>query len=340
MDIIGTVRAWCQQRVGCPYLYGGTGAACTVSYRRARMQQYPAYAAKMERNCQRLKRGAASCQGCPWADENGKGREAFDCAQFARLAMKQAGVSLVSGANSQWIATDWDRRGTIATLPRDTLCLVYRWDEDHMGHVGVYQGDGAVIHAKGHDYGVVRDKIEDVAFTHWGIPVGLYDEGRGEGMTPLTLPELRRTQSGEHVILLQALLVLHGLNIGSGGLSGTGIDGKFGGKTETAVLAVNNELGDAGNRVCTARTWLALLGGQPPGSAAEEPQEAAAQAAAETRQEAAETQQDGPGTANTQQDGQETSQARIVGSITAAQAAEIRAIMDTLEHAVSGLITD
>ena len=29
--------------------------------------------------------------------------------------------------------------------PDDEVCLVFRWDEDHMGHVGVYQADGKTI---------------------------------------------------------------------------------------------------------------------------------------------------------------------------------------------------
>lgn len=39
------------------------------------------------------------------------------------------------------------------------------------------------MHAKGHDYGVVREGLEEYGrFTHYGIPLGLY-EAQEEGKT-------------------------------------------------------------------------------------------------------------------------------------------------------------
>ena len=46
-----------------------------------------------------------------------------------------------------------------------------------MGHVGAYLGDGTAVHAKGHDFGVVRDTLQSYGrWTHFGIPEGLYDD--------------------------------------------------------------------------------------------------------------------------------------------------------------------
>lgn len=243
------VRAWCAQRVGCPYVYGATGKPCTPSYRAARMSQYPAYAEKIKRNCPRLSGKSSSCAGCKWCDpETGVGKLAYDCAQLSRWAMDAVGISLVSGANSQWERTAWAEFGTIDTLPRERVCLVFRRDEDHMGHVGVYQGDGAVIHAKGHDYGVVRQKLEDAKFTHWGIPCGLYEE-----VEPVVYPALRRGDSGEDVRQMQKLLIL--LNY----LPTDGDDGKFGSKTEAAVRAFQRDMGLVDDGVCGPLTWGALI---------------------------------------------------------------------------------
>lgn len=249
MDKPDIVRAWCAQRVGCPYIYGATGQPCTPSYREARMAQYPQYAEKIKRNCPRLSGKATTCADCKWYDpEAGEGKPAYDCAQLSRWAMDAVGISLVSGANSQWQKTNWECFGTLATLPCEKVCLVFRWDEDKhaMGHVGIYQGDhNTVIHAKGHDYGVVRQNIIETNFTHWGIPMGLYTE-----VTPLDHPTLRKGDSGEAVTYLQTLLCDVGETLTA--------DGKFGSKTEQAVKDFQRAYGLTVDGVVGPKTWDAL----------------------------------------------------------------------------------
>lgn len=176
MDKIKSIKDWLLSRVGNPYLMGGTGQFCTVPYRQARATQYPGSAAKIKNNCQRMRGDATTCKGCRYYDEAaGTGKRAYDCAQLTRWAMDSIGISLVSGATSQWRKTKWEALGEIATIPREKFCLVFRDDGDNvMGHVGAYMGDGSVIHAKGHDYGVVREGLDAYGrFTHWAIPVGL-----------------------------------------------------------------------------------------------------------------------------------------------------------------------
>lgn len=189
-------RAWVLSRVGNPYLMGGTGQPCTVSYRKARAAQYPGSADKIAANCQRMNGSQTSCKGCRYYDEAaGTGKRAYDCAQLTRWCMDAIGIKLVSGATSQWNKTDWAERGEISSLPKEQMCLVFRRDNaSTMGHVGVYLGDGTVVHAKGHDYGVVRQGLSEYGrFTHWGIPAGLYgqEDGEGDGESEtviLTLP--------------------------------------------------------------------------------------------------------------------------------------------------------
>lgn len=173
------VRSFALSRVGCPYLMGGTGQFCTVSYRQARAEQYPVYADKIKKNCPRMSGAAASCAGCRWFDGSaGTGKRAYDCAQLAKAAMAAAGISEVSGATSQWKKTAWAEKGTIDRMPTEKVCQVFRADSSTvMGHTGIYLGDGTVVHARGHDYGVVRQELnQGNTFTHYGIPKGLYDE--------------------------------------------------------------------------------------------------------------------------------------------------------------------
>lgn len=241
------VRAWCRQRIGCPYIYGATGKPCTPSYREARMAQYPQYAEKIKQNCPYLCNKTSYCDGCKWCDpKTGVGKPAYDCAQFSRRALEAVGIQMVSGANSQWERTKWETYGSIGLLPRDKVCLVFRDDGDHMGHVGVYQGDGTVIHAKGHDYGVVLQNIDDVKFTHWGIPAGLYEEGE----VGVNHPVLRRGDSGPDVVYLQTLLCDVGETLTA--------DGKFGEKTEKAVKDFQQLYKLTVDGVVGPKTWDAL----------------------------------------------------------------------------------
>ena len=240
-------KAWALAHVGCPYIYGATGAICTPAYRQARMTQYPNYAAKIQTNCPRLRGETDSCADCKWCDpDTQQGKTAFDCAQFARRCMEHIGISLVSGANSQWEQTAWEQAGEIGTMPRSKMCLVYRYDDDkkRMGHVGIYLGDGWIVHAKGHDYGVVKELLGIPRFTHWGIPMGLYSEIRPEKVT------LRNGYNGDAVTELQKRLKALGYSIE--------IDGKFGKKTEEAVKDFQKKNGLTVDGIVGPKTWAKL----------------------------------------------------------------------------------
>ena len=266
---VDTVRAWLDAQIGCPYIYGATGQACTPRYRRARITQYPQYTDMIIRNCPRLKGTASSCAGCKWA-RDGVGRLAYDCAQLARRAMEQAGIYLVSGANSQWEKTAFVKKGEIRDMPYGMMCLVYRDDGGKMGHTGLYDGSGYVEHAKGHDYGVVRERWQDTRFSHFGIPAGLYtdDELRAAGIDPSgNIPTLRRGSKGELVKSLQEYL-----NDETG--AGLTVDGVFGAKTETAVKYFQSKHGLTADGVVGPKTWAAMGGAPDKDEMPEEPADA------------------------------------------------------------------
>ena len=245
-----TITAWLHEQLGCPYIYGGTGRTCTPDYRRTQMKEYAKYADLIVANCQQLKSTTCTtCKGCKWAID-GKGRLAYDCAQLVRFAMKTIGIALVSGAHSQWLKTAFVTTGEIKDMPRDMMCIAYRKDSDgKMHHTVMYLGDGTVIHAKGHNYGVVKERLENVTLTHYGIPSGMYSnaELREMGIAPgLNLPTLRRSSSGKLVEELQRKL---------GGLT---VDGVFGQKTETAVEAYQKAHKLTVDGVVGPKTWAEL----------------------------------------------------------------------------------
>lgn len=246
------------QRIGCPYVMGGTGKVCSPSYREARAAQYPDYAAKIRKNCPRLSGSATTCANCRWCDpETGIGKLCYDCAQLALACMAAAGIPLVSGVNSQWQKTVFSEKGEISDLPAGKVCLVFRNDgitKIKMRHVGVYLGDDTVVHAKGHDYGVVRQALSAANFTHYGVPAGLYDNIR---------PTLRRGNSGEYVLQLQQALDKTGAALNP--------DGKFGTATENAVKAFQQAHGLTVDGICGPATWAALAPYLPAPEAPETP---------------------------------------------------------------------
>ncbi|MBQ9263747.1 MAG: C40 family peptidase [Clostridia bacterium] len=185
------IRSWALSQVGCPYIMGGTGASCTVAYRQARAKQYPGSAARITANCPRLKGSAASCASCRWYDGAAKqGKRAYDCAQLTRWCMNSVGISLVSGATSQWNKTAFEQKGPIDQMPQDQVCLLYRQDSaSTMGHTGIYLGDGTVVHAKSHADGVVREALGcGNRFTHFGIPAGLRETANAPAETTFSQP--------------------------------------------------------------------------------------------------------------------------------------------------------
>ena len=54
-------------------------------------------------------------------------------------------------------------RGAISTMPDAPGVLVFM-----SGHVGVYIGNGEVIEARGHEYGVVKTKLKERPWKWWG----------------------------------------------------------------------------------------------------------------------------------------------------------------------------
>lgn len=239
MSKVDVVKNWVLSRIGNPYIMGGTGAFCTVQYREARADQYPGSAAKIRANCPRMSGKANSCKGCRYYDESaGAGKRAYDCAQLVRFSMDAVGIKMVSGATSQWKKTAWQETGAIDILPQDKLCIVYRDDGNGVkGHTGIYLGDGTVGHARGHDYGVVRQTLTQYArWTHWGIPVGLYDEDSPEQEETMDIYEvtgknlaLRKGMSTNYEVLarIPTGTILQGTKAGAEWVKTT-YDGKTG----------------------------------------------------------------------------------------------------------------
>ncbi len=156
--------------VGWPYVYGARGAYCTPANRRSyyasKGDQHPT----IKTACKNFD-GSKSCSGCKWYP-NGKKVRMFDCRGFTYWILKMVydGWELKGGgATSQWNTdSNWIAKGTIDTMPKDTLvCLfVYDKSKNNMAHTGFGLNNETVECSSGVQYFTTRNK----KWTHWGVP--------------------------------------------------------------------------------------------------------------------------------------------------------------------------
>ena len=169
---VEAVKEWCLARVGEGYIYGAKGQTCSPAFRQQQAAQYPAQSEKI------------LGVGAKW-----DGKPVWDCAQLTRFAAKQGGVTLVSGATSQWKKTDWAESGTIDGIPSEKVGFLYRESNGSMQHTGIYLGDGTFVHAKGTAYGVLHQSMSEYNWTHYAIPYW-DEEGSVEPMEVLFTAEV------------------------------------------------------------------------------------------------------------------------------------------------------
>lgn len=257
------IRAKALSLVGSPYVWGGTGDRCTVPHRQQRIRQYPDRADGIITSCPALQSGRSDCvPGCRHI-----GRRMIDCAQLVRLSYQAAGISLPSGASSQWRRGKWIKQGPIADMPMDTVCAVYREKRgsNPMGHTGVYLGDGTVVDARGSRYGTLHRPLTSYPWTHYAVMPGMDDlieallpdvppstPSLAPGKPPVTMgtPVLRYGHRGADVARLQGLLTAAGYPLEQ--------DGIFGRQTREAVRAYQAAHGLTVDGMVGQQTWTSL----------------------------------------------------------------------------------
>ncbi|HRR40119.1 MAG TPA: peptidoglycan-binding protein, partial [Syntrophales bacterium] len=262
-------RQFALDRVGNPYIFATDGQECTPAKRRERANAKPDYAANIKKYCPVLSGKQADCTGCKY-----QGKAAYDCRGLVYRALKAAGVSISSvGASSQWNGDYWSEKGAIADMPVDRVCAVFMRSASAspMGHVGLYIGNGEVVEARGHAYGVVLTKLKNRKWTDYAIPRGLY--GGEETVPDADEPLLRKGMYGPWVATLQTILVKLGYDLGAYGPNKDGIDGDFGAKTEAAVKAFQGSHTLKADGVVGPLTWAELEKYSPDEEPEDEPEE-------------------------------------------------------------------
>jgi peptidoglycan hydrolase-like protein with peptidoglycan-binding domain len=125
------------------------------------------------------------------------------------------------------------KHGLISTMPDVPGIAVY-----YKGHIGFYVGNGEAIEAKGGQYGVIKTKVSQSAWTHWFYnPFVDYSEGVNSMI-------ISRTSNNNHPVVKPVQEAIIFLNRPDAVITG-GAQGIIGNTTEIAIKGIQKALGQA-----------------------------------------------------------------------------------------------
>ena len=246
--------AYAKAQLGKPYWYGTFGQAASKSVYDQKKNQYPtyyqwAYSDSVKGN--KVHDCVGLIKGYLWCDSNTDVTPNYNGTQDLSANMMKDACK---------------EKGNISSIPEIPGVLVFM-----NNHVGVYIGNGEVIEARGHAYGVVKTKLAGRGWTTWGKCPFITYEGKAtttkkeETKQPaktsskitMEFDLLRLGAKGKQVETLQRLLTSYGFK-GKDGLTLT-IDGDFGGNTDYALRKFQGSRGLAVDAACGKNTWSKLL---------------------------------------------------------------------------------
>lgn len=214
---------YAKSQIGKPYWYGSFGNAASKEFYEQKKRQYPSYynweytpevAGQKVHDCVGL------IKGYLWCDSPEDATPVYNAAQD-------------KSANGMYAVCT--TKGAISTIPEVIGVLVFM-----SNHVGVYIGNGEVVEARGHAYGVVKTKLANRAWKNWGYcPYITY-----ESNTPVSAPAHTLTSTSANKIDT-VVEVQKWLN--QNYASGLATDNSYGRKTRIALTkALQVELGFTG----------------------------------------------------------------------------------------------
>ena len=141
---------YCKAQLGLPYWYGTFGQKATNGLLRQKSAQYPRYYTANDFGLQFDKR-VHDCVGLI------KGY------LWSNTPTASPTYNPEQDKNVSGMLENCTKKGDISTMPEMAGVLVFM-----EGHVGIYIGNGKVIEARGHAYGVVETNLIGRGWTKWG----------------------------------------------------------------------------------------------------------------------------------------------------------------------------
>lgn len=143
---------YAKAQIGRPYWYGTFGQKATKSLYEAKKKQYPKYYTSSDFSKQygnKVHDCIGLIKGYIWCDDEN---------DFSPKYQSNGCPDI----NEQMMYENAKVKGNIDTMPDEEGLLVFK-----NNHVGVYIGGGFVVQAKGHNYGVVKTKLDSDGWTKW-----------------------------------------------------------------------------------------------------------------------------------------------------------------------------
>lgn len=228
--------AWIAAQIGCLYVWGAQGQKMTAALIKLRENSVRNYNRAMAQYNKHVK--------------NGETLIAYDCSGLVvKYLMDRGLIGYDTTANglytTQCVAISESdlKAGDLVFKKSRTSSRIY--------HVGVYMGDGTVVHAKGRDDGVVRESFGKAGWNRFGRlkVMGEYD---GDAVYTRLLKRQGSMMRGDDVRAVQVKLSESGFNPG-------GIDGVYGKNTEKAVKAYQSASGLEADGIVGPKTWESLI---------------------------------------------------------------------------------
>ena len=235
---------YAKEQLGLPYWYGTYGQTATEALYLAKKKQYPKQYTALNFPLQYGKR-VHDCVGLI------KGYEWSATPTSAPVYNKAQDTN----ANGMY-AYSSHKGKNMSEMPDVAGMLVFKTNKlGAIHHVGVYIGNGYVIEAKGHAYGVVKSRITD-GWSRWAECPWI-EYSKGDKTVNIEMLVLKKGAKGDEVKTLQYLLDAYGY----AGADGRRLekDGSFGDNTELAVKLFQKDSGLSVDGSVGSATWTALL---------------------------------------------------------------------------------